>query len=103
VSAPGDEPDLAEGAVAEGTFEIVNELGLHARAAAKLVRAATRFDAEIEIEKDGQRADAKSIMGVLLLCGEKGARVTLRARGHDADEAVRVLGQLVTDRFGEER
>ena len=60
--------------MANGTFEIVNELGLHARAATKLVQLATRFDAKVELEKDGQRANAKSVMGVLLLCG---ARVLL--------------------------
>lgn len=97
------EPATEEERHAEGTFEIVNELGLHARAAAKLVRAASGFRSQVEIEKDGQRADAKSIMGVLLLCGEKGARITLRAKGSDAAEAVRVIGQLVADRFGEER
>ncbi len=97
------EEDTGSERFAEGTFEIVNELGLHARAAAKLVRAASGFRAYVELEKDGQRADAKSIMGVLLLCGEKGARITLRAKGTDAAEAVRVIGQLVADRFGEER
>ena len=59
---------------AADTFEIVNALGLHARAAAKLVRLAGRYDARVELEKDGQTADAKSIMGVLLLCGEQGAQ-----------------------------
>ena len=52
-----------------GRFEIVNDLGLHARAATKLVHLASRFRAEVELEKDGQRANAKSVMGVLLLCG----------------------------------
>ena len=87
----------------EDTFEIVNELGLHARAAAKLVRVASSYDAHVEVEKDGQKADAKSIMGVLLLCGEMGARITIRARGADAAEAVRALGELISGRFGEER
>jgi len=88
---------------AEAEFEIVNELGLHARAAAKLVRIAGGFRSRVEVSKDGQRADAKSIMGVLLLCGEKGARVHVRAMGEDASEAVAAIGALIADRFGEER
>ncbi|MBX3250081.1 MAG: HPr family phosphocarrier protein [Myxococcales bacterium] len=94
---------MSEGARerAEGAFEIVNTLGLHARAAAKLVREAGRFAARVELEKDGQRADAKSIMGVLLLCGERGARIRVRAEGVDADAAVRALGDLFASGFGE--
>ena len=86
---------------ATGEFEIVNELGLHARAAAKLVRIAGGFRSRIEVEKAGQTADAKSIMGVLLLCGEKGARVRVRAWGDDADDAVSAIGALIADGFGE--
>lgn len=85
-----------------GRFEIINRLGLHARAAAKLVRVAGRFQARVELEKDGQRADAKSIMGVLLLCGETGAWLTVRAFGADAQDAVDAIGALLADRFGEE-
>ncbi len=87
----------------ETEFEIVNELGLHARAAAKLVRVAGGFRSRVEVAKDGQSADAKSIMGVLLLCGEKGARVRVCATGEDAREAVEAIGQLIADRFGEEQ
>lgn len=85
------------------TFQIVNELGLHARAATRLVQTATRFSSEVELEKDGQRANAKSVMGVLLLCGQKGARVTVIARGDDAVAAVVAIGELIRDRFGEEQ
>ena len=85
------------------TFEIVNELGLHARAATKLVQLAGRFQSEVEVEKDGHSANAKSVMGVLLLCGQRGSRVTVRARGPDAKQAVDALGQLIGNRFGEER
>jgi phosphocarrier protein len=88
---------------ARETFEIVNELGLHARAATRLVQTATRFSSEVELEKDGQRANAKSVMGVLLLCGQKGARVTVIARGDDAAEAVLAIGELIRHRFGEEQ
>ena len=85
------------------TFEIINELGMHARAATKLVQLASRFKAEIEIEKDGQRANAKSVMGVLLLCGAKGSKIIVHARGVDAARAVEDIGQLFADRFGEDR
>ncbi len=88
---------------ASGTFEIVNALGLHARAATKLVQLASRFGAEVEVEKDGQRANAKSVMGVLLLCGARGSKVTVRAEGAGASEAVAAIGRLIADRFGEAR
>jgi phosphocarrier protein HPr len=87
----------------EGRFEIINELGLHARAATKLVQLAGRFAAEVELENQGQVANAKSVMGVLLLCGAKGAQVVVRARGPDARAAVSGLGDLIAQRFGEER
>lgn len=88
---------------AEGKFEITNELGMHARAAAKLVRLASEFSSIIVLEKDGQRADAKSVMGVLLLCGQKGSELHIEAEGEDAERAVEALGGLIRDRFGEER
>ncbi|NLE48529.1 MAG: HPr family phosphocarrier protein [Sandaracinaceae bacterium] len=88
---------------AEGLFEITNELGMHARAAAKLVRLASEFTSSIVLEKDGQRADAKSVMGVLLLCGQKGAKLRIEATGDDAEQAIEALGELIRDRFGEER
>lgn len=83
------------------TVEVPNRLGLHARAAAKLVETANRYEAEIEVSKDGQIADAKSIMGVLLLCGQRGARLTIRAIGADAEIALEALCDLVTSGFGE--
>jgi phosphocarrier protein HPr len=89
--------------IAEGTFTIVNELGLHARAATKLVQIASRYGCEVELSKDGQSANAKSIMGVLLLCGTIGTQVTVRARGADAGAAVEAIGRLIASRFGEER
>lgn len=87
---------------ARGIFEIVNDRGLHARAATKLVQLASTFAAEVELEKDGQRANAKSVMGVLLLCGAKGTRVSVIADGDDADQAVDAIGALIASRFGEE-
>lgn len=92
-----------DGQRASGTFEIVNELGLHARAATKLVMLASRFASTVELEKDGQRANAKSVMGVLLLCGAKGTKLTVHAEGVDASDAVRAIGRLIADRFGEEQ
>lgn len=82
-------------------FEIINKLGMHARAATKLVQTASRFHSEVQIEKDGHVANAKSVMGVLLLCGHQGSTVTISAKGDDADEAIRALGSLIADRFGE--
>lgn len=86
---------------AEGRFEIVNELGLHARAAAKLVQLAGRYSAEIELRHDGQTANGKSVMGVLLLCGAKGVTIEVRAHGEGAEDAVAAIGALIADRFGE--
>lgn len=91
------------GETSEDEFLIVNELGLHARAAAKLVTLAGRHASEVELEKDGQVANAKSVMGVLLLCGAPGTRVRVRARGADAAAAVAAIGALIANRFGEER
>ncbi len=89
--------------LARGTFDVVNELGLHARAAAKLVQLASGFVCDVVLEKEGRRANAKSVMGVLLLCGQRGSRINVEARGVDAPEAVQAIGQLFEKRFGEER
>jgi phosphocarrier protein len=85
----------------EGRFEIVNNLGLHARAATKLVQLASQFGCDIEIAREGQKANAKSVMGVLLLCGAKGTFVSVRARGPSATEAVAAIGALIAAKFGE--
>lgn len=82
---------------------IVNELGLHARAATKLVQLASKFAADVAVENEGQVADAKSVMGVLLLCSGPGATVTVRAQGEDAEAAVEAIAALIASRFGEER
>ena len=87
--------------VATGSFMIVNELGLHARAATKLVQLASRFPCEVEISRDGQAANAKSVMGVLLLCGAKGTTVDVRASGTRAAECISAIGELIASRFGE--
>ena len=80
---------------------IVNELGLHARAATMLVQLAARFASELTLAKDGREVNGKSIMGVLLLTATKGSQIEVRARGADCEELVAALARLVADRFGE--
>ncbi len=87
--------------LARGTFEVRNKLGLHARAATKLVQVASRYPCEIVLSRAGQAANAKSVMGVLLLCGSKGTLLDIEAKGDQASEAVTELGRLIADRFGE--
>jgi phosphocarrier protein len=81
--------------------EIVNKLGLHARASAKLTQVASRFTSEVHIARNGRRVNAKSIMGVMMLAAGKGAKVTLETSGPDEDEAMNALCALVADCFGE--
>lgn len=82
-------------------FQIVNDLGLHARAATKLVQLAARFPCEVNIAHGGQNANAKSVMGVLLLCGSKGTVVEVTASGDRAGECIEAIGKLIAERFGE--
>ena len=82
-------------------FEIVNKLGLHARAAAKLVNEASRFGAEITVRREGRSANAKSIMSVMMLAASRGTNIVIRATGHDEDVAAASLEELVQNRFGE--
>ena len=83
-------------------FTIRNRLGLHARAAALLVKTANRFLSEITIEKDGMEVNGKSIMGILMLAASRGSKITVKARGEDAPEALQALGRLIEHKFGEE-
>jgi phosphocarrier protein HPr len=87
--------------LAEKTLKIQNELGLHARAATKLVQLATKYPCELTITKDGHEVNGKSIMGVLMLVASKGSTVTLRAKGDRAQEAVDAVAALIDDKFGE--
>ena len=80
---------------------IVNPEGLHARPAARIVRLANSFAAEIELAKDGLDVNGKSIMGVMMLAAECGSSITIRADGPDAEQAVQALAQLVASGFGE--
>ena len=80
---------------------IVNRLGLHARAAAKLTHVASGFQSEIWLSRSGRRVNAKSIMGVMMLAAGKGSTVKIEAEGSDADAALAALTKLIADRFGE--
>jgi phosphocarrier protein len=87
---------------AEREFDILNRLGLHARAAAKLVRLANGFASEIRVAKDGMEVNGKSIMGVLMLAAPRDSKILIRAIGPDAEEAVTAIGELIAGKFGEE-
>lgn len=84
------------------SVEVVNRAGLHARPAAALVKAASRFRSEIQVEKDGLRVNAKSIMGVLMLAAEQGSTLRFTAVGPDADDALEALTELVRRGFEED-
>lgn len=82
-------------------LQIINKLGLHARAAAKFVSTANRFASDIQVERNGQQVNGKSIMGVMMLAASQGTVITLHIRGDDAQAAWDALQALVADRFGE--
>ena len=86
---------------AEKRILIQNELGLHARAATKLVQTASKYPCEITVSKDGHEVNGKSIMGVLMLVASKGTWVVLKAKGDKAQEAIDALVKLIDDKFGE--
>ena len=86
---------------ATAKFPIINDLGLHARAATKLVQLASKFPCDVQVSHQGQSANAKSVMGVLLLCGSKGTVIEVSASGERADECVKAIGELIASRFGE--
>lgn len=85
------------------TVEIVNERGLHARASAKFVKLAGTFDAEIQVAREGQSVDARSIMGLMMLAAGIGSSVEISAEGPEATAALDALCELVANRFDEER
>ncbi len=84
-----------------GTITIVNKLGLHARAAAKLVNTASRFRSDVRLRRDQKEANAKSIMGVMMLAAAKGTEMVLEVEGPDEEEAFGAMKELIADRFGE--
>ena len=87
--------------MAERSVQIVNRNGLHARPAAEIVKAASKFNADITITRDDLEVNGKSIMGVMMLAAEYGSTVMLRATGPDAEQAIDALSKLIADRFGE--
>ncbi len=87
--------------MARAETEIVNKLGLHARASAKLTQLAGSFDCEIWMEKGSRRINAKSIMGVMMLAAGKGSKVAIETTGDDEQEALDAILKLIADKFGE--
>ena len=81
--------------------EIVNRLGLHARASAKFTQLAGEFAAEVWVSRNGRRVNAKSIMGVMMLAAAKGSRITVETDGVDEAQAMQALTALIADKFGE--
>lgn len=82
-------------------IEVINKLGLHARASAKLTQTAGRFQCAVFVSKYGRRVNAKSIMGVMMLAAGKGTTLTLEADGIDEIEAMAAVVALINDKFGE--
>ena len=81
--------------------EIINKLGLHARASAKLTQTASAYQSEVWLERNGKRVNAKSIMGVMMLAAAKGSTILIDTEGSDADQAMAALQALIADKFGE--
>ncbi len=81
--------------------EIVNKLGLHARASAKLTQLAAKYECDVSLARNGRKVNAKSIMGVMMLAAGKGSRITLETEGPDESEAMDALVALIGDCFGE--
>jgi len=82
--------------------EIVNRLGLHARASAKLTQVAGQFESDIWVSRNGRRVNAKSIMGVMMLAASQGSRIVLETDGPDESEAMQAVSQLIAGRFDED-
>ena len=81
--------------------EIVNRLGLHARASAKLTQTAGQYAAEVWLSRNGRRVNAKSIMGVMMLAAAKGSRISVETNGADETPAMQAITALIADKFGE--
>ncbi len=84
------------------SFEIKNKLGLHARAAVKLVNISTQYKSRIFLERDGMEVNGKSLLSILTLACPQGSWITIRAEGTDSREAIRSLGELIENKFGED-
>ena len=85
----------------QAEVEIVNKLGLHARASAKLTQVAAQFKSDVWLSRDGRRVNAQSIMGVMMLAAGIGSRVVIQTEGADAEAALSALTKLIADKFGE--
>ncbi|MGB4599209.1 MAG: HPr family phosphocarrier protein [Trichlorobacter sp.] len=83
-------------------FEIINKLGLHARASALFVKTASRFQSDVKLAREGVEVNGKSIMGIMMLAAAKGTIVRLTVEGGDEAEAFQVIGALINEGFGEE-
>jgi phosphocarrier protein len=81
--------------------EIINKLGLHARASAKLTQTAGRFESAVWLSRNGRRVNAKSIMGVMMLAAAKGSTIIVETDGPDEEQALSALSSLIAERFGE--
>jgi phosphotransferase system HPr (HPr) family protein len=91
-----------QNAMASREFTIQNKLGIHARPAAQFVKMASRFTCEIQVEKDGEEVDGKSIMGLMMLAAGHGSVISILADGDDAEAALDALGDLIARKFEEE-
>jgi phosphocarrier protein HPr len=89
------------GKAVEKEFDIINALGLHARAAAQLVKVSNRFKSDVTVSSEGQTVNGKSIMGVLMLAAAQGMRVLVRCEGEDSQECLDAIEALIASRFGE--
>ena len=87
--------------MAERSVQIVNRQGVHARPAAEIVKAASKFKSDVTIVRDDLEVNGKSIMGVMMLAAEMGSTLTLRAKGPDEEQAVDAIAQLIASKFGE--
>ncbi len=87
--------------MARAEVQIINKLGLHARASAKLTQVASSYKCELWLSRNGRRVNAKSIMGVMMLAAGKGALLVIEAEGEDAEEALAALRQLIAGKFDE--
>lgn len=83
-------------------FEIVNKLGLHARASALFVKTASKFESEVKLARESVEVNGKSIMGIMMLAASKGTKIRLTVEGPDEAEAMETIGALIVDGFGEE-
>jgi phosphocarrier protein HPr len=88
--------------VIEREADIVNQLGLHARAAAKLVHTASAYQSRVTISRDGEEVDAKSILGIMMMAAAHGSKITVRCQGNDEEAAMKAVTDLIANRFGEE-